>query len=466
VVLTIPVTNDAEEYRNYAPGNIYPGRIYLDSSDLELCRENWDGQTDLHYQYVGLRFQDIMVPPGASIQHAYITFVKDDSERYTLGTDRAVSLTMRGQYVGDAPVFSTQDYNLSTRASEMVGTPSIVTWEIAANEWKPQETGTEDSADISPIIQDIVDLGSWDFGNAIAINLFSEMTEKAGVRVAYSKNKGENYAPKLTIEYTLQGPPSLNDPVRATPGSTQQPTPAPLTTYIGSFTLVDADTTKDIRKLNDGDVLILSDLPNINIRADVLGSGVRSCTFEIDGQFIRTENAFPWALGSNKDNNVDYLPWIPSKFGPQTVKATIYPQSDGSGSPIHSLSLAFTVWESPPPGSPAITGFTLINADTNSPIRELVEDDDLFLSGLPPNINIRADTVGTVGSVQFKIDGAEVKVENRAPYALAGDEPAGNYHPWTVGKFGRQAIQATLYSESGLNGSPVNSLEMNLWIWE
>ena len=51
------------------------GNMYLNSSDLELVNE--PGGADL--QEVGLRFQNVSIPQGATITAAYLEFETDET---------------------------------------------------------------------------------------------------------------------------------------------------------------------------------------------------------------------------------------------------------------------------------------------------------------------------------------------------------------------------------------------------
>ena len=77
-----------------------------------------------------------------------------------------------------------------------------------------------------------------------------------------------------------------------------------------------------------------------------------------------------------------------------------------------------------------ITGFTLIDADTDQPIKGFVDINDgntLDLSKLPKHLTVRANAPGGFkGSIVFKINGKTAQVESLAPYALFGDT-RGNY---------------------------------------
>jgi glucose/arabinose dehydrogenase len=106
-----------------------------------------------------------------------------------------------------------------------------------------------------------------------------------------------------------------------------------------------------------------------------------------------------------------------------------------------------------------VTGFTLINADTDQPVPgfdPILSGALLNLGTLPTrNLNLRADTSpSTVGSVRFDADGA-LSTQNGAPYALAGDT-AGDYFPWTppVGAHSVTATPYTLADAGGAAGMP------------
>ncbi len=73
----------------------------------------------------------------------------------------------------------------------------------------------------------------------------------------------------------------------------------------------------------------------------------------------------------------------------------------------------------------------LVNAEANRSIAPLNDGDVLDLSVLPA-ITIEAVPIERdfKGSIVFYIDGERVQRENYAPYALAGDNPRGNYNPY------------------------------------
>ncbi|GIV33050.1 MAG: hypothetical protein KatS3mg031_0585 [Chitinophagales bacterium] len=101
-----------------------------------------------------------------------------------------------------------------------------------------------------------------------------------------------------------------------------------------------------------------------------------------------------------------------------------------------------------------VMSFTLVDAATGQDIRVLNDTDTINVAVLPhAEINIRANTLpATVGSVRFSLNSnANYKIENTAPYALAGDKN-GNYQPWNY-NFMQYTLNATPYSGTGATGS-------------
>jgi hypothetical protein len=76
------------------------------------------------------------------------------------------------------------------------------------------------------------------------------------------------------------------------------------------------------------------------------------------------------------------------------------------------------------PCNQAVSGFTLVDADTDQDLMPLQEGDVLDLTALPTrHLRIRANTApDTVGSVIFGLDGTVVAVENLLPYRFTATE--------------------------------------------
>ncbi len=113
----------------------------------------------------------------------------------------------------------------------------------------------------------------------------------------------------------------------------------------------------------------------------------------------------------------------------------------------------------------AVTGLTLVNADTDADIGPLADGAELDLETLPTrNLNVRANTSpAAVGSVKFAYDGnAAYRIENGAPYALAGNDGA-DYSPWTPAA-GSHAVTATPYSGADATGAAGTVLKVSFTV--
>lgn len=114
---------------------------------------------------------------------------------------------------------------------------------------------------------------------------------------------------------------------------------------VTSFTLVNADTKKDISQLTDGQVLILSALPavNLNIRANTDRATTGSVNFSYDTvSNFHIENVAPYFLAG--DNHGNPNTWTPAA-GRHTIIATAYSDSNATGTIGTSLTANFTVFK-------------------------------------------------------------------------------------------------------------------------
>lgn len=123
---------------------------------------------------------------------------------------------------------------------------------------------------------------------------------------------------------------------------------------------------------------------------------------------------------------------------------------------IFTSTSTVTVNVTTAPVGPTVTSLTLINANTDQPIpgfENLTNGMHIDLSSLPTsNLNIRANTSGSIGSIKFGFDGnANFRNEGSAPYALFGDSN-GNYHGVQI-PAGTHTVSATPYSNSNGTGT-------------
>lgn len=177
-------SDDAEESSS--------GSMSLTSSDLELVHDSTD-------QVVGLRFKGVGVGRGATITRAYVQFQADETQSET------TSLTIFGQDADNPTTFTTSSKNVSGRAR--LG--SSVTWNPSAWNTVGEAGTTQQTSDLSPIIQSLVNRSGWSFGNSIVLIITG-----TGHRTAVATDGDPAAGPLLVVEFVGGD---------ATPGN-QQPT--------------------------------------------------------------------------------------------------------------------------------------------------------------------------------------------------------------------------------------------------
>lgn len=170
-------SNDAEQ-------NITTGAaVYYNHTDLDLGRFSTNGQES----NVGLRFQNIQVPPGSTITNAYIEFT-------ALGDNTGnMTVSIAGENVDDAATFAATTTSISSRTK----TSQVVNWTPV--NWV--SNGTYQTDELKTIVQAIVDRAGWMSGNDMAF-IFSSIASSLNKRDAYAYDQDAAKAPKLHIEYT------------------------------------------------------------------------------------------------------------------------------------------------------------------------------------------------------------------------------------------------------------------------
>ena len=153
----------------------------LGNPDLELV---FDGGGD---QVVGMRFQGVAVPQGASITNAYLQFEVDEA------TSVATSLTIRAEASDSAPSFSATHADISSRPT----TAAAVGWSPPPWPAKNEAGPDQRSPDLAAVIQEIVDRPGWTAGNSLVLIVMG-----TGERVAESFDGEADAAPLLHVEYS------------------------------------------------------------------------------------------------------------------------------------------------------------------------------------------------------------------------------------------------------------------------
>jgi hypothetical protein len=177
VVLEARVTagsDDAEE-------NTATGKMNRGSSDLELVEQ---GVKD---QLMGIRFNGLTIPAGATITNAYIQFQVDETD------SRTTNLMITGHATDNAPTFTTANANISSRnRTNAVVDWSLVPWTTVGEAGPDQQT-----PDITSLVQEIVERPGWSSGNSLAVIITG-----SGRRPAESYDGDVAGAPTLHVEYT------------------------------------------------------------------------------------------------------------------------------------------------------------------------------------------------------------------------------------------------------------------------
>ncbi len=195
ITLEVSITESIDDIEE----NIENGQVNdTGSSDLELGEFDTSGTPDNGLQVIGLRFQGITIPAGATIQTASIQFMSESADDD--GSEEC-QMTIYGENVGNSPAFDELvQYSVAGRTK----TTASVVWNIPA--WLQDEVSDNTkTVDIASVIQEIVDRGDWASGNSLSI-----IMEPTGISAtATSSSQGReagtfdgDFAPKLTIIYS------------------------------------------------------------------------------------------------------------------------------------------------------------------------------------------------------------------------------------------------------------------------
>ncbi|MEZ4954911.1 MAG: carbohydrate binding domain-containing protein [Saprospiraceae bacterium] len=180
-------SDDAEQ-------NLSTGAVVINSSDLELAVDVSASQL------VGMRFNGITIPSGATITNAYVEFETD-----AVWTT-ACSLTIQGQAADNPNTFVASNTNLSARPK----TTASVAWSPAA--WNTVDEKHQ-SPNLSSIIQEIVNRSGWASGNSMVI-----FVQGTGTREAESFDGEAAAAPLLVVEYSTGGTAGTQNPLDGNEG--------------------------------------------------------------------------------------------------------------------------------------------------------------------------------------------------------------------------------------------------------
>lgn len=161
------------------------GVVNLSGDDIELV---YDTKTT-GSQVVGLRFNGITIPQGATITKAYIQFTVDEV------TNTSCNLTIRGEASDNSTAFTSSSKNVSRR----VKTSASVNWVPAGWTTIGLSASEQQTPDLKSIIQEIVNRSLWKSGNNMTFIITGAGT---GKRTAVAYETSSANAAMLWIEYT------------------------------------------------------------------------------------------------------------------------------------------------------------------------------------------------------------------------------------------------------------------------
>lgn len=155
------------------------GGLNFSSSDIDLTESS--GQ-----QSVGIRFNNINVDQGVTIDNAYIQFTASGND------SGAVTLLATGVDTDNATGWS-GSYAVDNAVSGSNGTTAVTTW--SPNAWSSGNSGVNQQLPVTSIVQEILSRGGWSKGNSMAFAI--QYGSGGGKREA-----DKNPAPELVIEWS------------------------------------------------------------------------------------------------------------------------------------------------------------------------------------------------------------------------------------------------------------------------
>jgi len=341
--------------------------------------------------YVGLRFQNLNIPQNAVITNAYLEFRSSRNE--TSGTPQVRFYSE----LNTAPAtFVAQNNNISNRTFST----SNVTWSMSA--WSSNLS--YQSPNITPIIQEVVNLGTWAPGKALVI-IGQGISTGTVKRQFYTYNNSAATAPKLHIEFEVPGQDSFFYVMDVLPSS------------MPFGTVLTPDNIETTVFTENGQASCLNDFgffsgapPTVNITAPVNNTtltSIQSVTiqanasdsdgtvaqvdFYVNGNLIGTDNSQPYTADYTFNLNGSYL---------LTAKATDNHGLQTQSSPIN-LTMAV------PTALPTVS----ITSPTNGTVYTTAQTVNIAASASDPD--------GTVTQVEFLVDNNSIGVDLTSPYTAS-----------------------------------------------
>jgi hypothetical protein len=176
LTMTATVNSSANDAEQSAAGV-----VTLNSTDLELVNDGASGD-----QTVGLRFENLALPPGAVIGSASLQFAADEVQ------SEATILNIRAQAADSATLFTTNANNLSTRPL----TAASVSWSPAAWANLDERGPLQRTPDVSELVREVISRPDWASGNALAF-----LITGTGHRTADAADEAGGQPATFTVSY-------------------------------------------------------------------------------------------------------------------------------------------------------------------------------------------------------------------------------------------------------------------------
>lgn len=184
-------SDDAEQ-------GLISGGMDLSSSDVEMTQ---DGSSD---QLIGLRFSQVDIPAGSTIESAYLQVIVD--EVHTTGV---VNVLIGVQDAASPATFSAIPFDIFNRP---VFYGDTLVWNPGPFAAVNDQTADQRSIDIAQLVAHSVNNPDWESGNPIALIMIDPVnrnvpgyTGNAGIKRVFKTNNngGSTSSARLIVTYTL-----------------------------------------------------------------------------------------------------------------------------------------------------------------------------------------------------------------------------------------------------------------------
>ncbi|HCO95313.1 MAG TPA: hypothetical protein DIU00_15420 [Phycisphaerales bacterium] len=173
--------DDAEEHLD-------EGDIDTGSSDLEMPYED-SGTPPSDLQLIGIRFQNVEIPAGVTIESAYIQFTADDEKL----AGNTVNLAIWGWKEPNPGSFGGVDYMISSAPR----TSSVAKWSNIPDWSSGQTNPASRTPDISNVIEELVNQDGWVIGNSLALIIGDDPDNPSS-----SIRSAVDGSPSIYVEYS------------------------------------------------------------------------------------------------------------------------------------------------------------------------------------------------------------------------------------------------------------------------